>query len=73
MIQIEIHQTDAQLVGSVSLNCKQSREGQNQTSSKPHVNAKLCSLSNERARLSSSGFEECGMCKHARLELVSIE
>ncbi|KIK41264.1 hypothetical protein CY34DRAFT_806299 [Suillus luteus UH-Slu-Lm8-n1] len=33
----EIHQTDAQLAGSGSLNCKQSSKGQNQTSSKPHV------------------------------------
>ncbi|KAG2074014.1 hypothetical protein BDR04DRAFT_1093663, partial [Suillus decipiens] len=32
--------TDAQLAGSSSLNCKQSHETQNQTSSKPYVNAK---------------------------------
>ncbi|KAG2074013.1 hypothetical protein BDR04DRAFT_1093660 [Suillus decipiens] len=41
IIKYGIHQTDAQLAGSSSLNCKQSHETQNQTSSRPHVNAKV--------------------------------
>jgi hypothetical protein len=51
-IIIGIHQTDAQLAGSDSLNCKQSREVQNQTSSKPRVNAKaMFSVERESANV----------------------
>ena len=54
----------------------------NSTKQKPNVLDKsypikglLCisSLYNERTQESSTGFEENGMSKHARLELVSIE
>ena len=69
----EIHQTNAHLAGlpkprlQAVLNDERTKRPRDSACAKP------CSLSNEWAQMSSSGFEGCGNCKIARLELVSIK
>ncbi|EPQ55268.1 hypothetical protein GLOTRDRAFT_111186 [Gloeophyllum trabeum ATCC 11539] len=70
--RVVIHQTSAQLAGSRHRSSKKFPEQRAKTSSSP-PQGRACSQSNERAPKSSSGFEGCGMCKHARLELVPIK
>ena len=67
-------QTDAPLAGSGSAKLQAAQQRTNPNVPEIPANAwGPCSLSNERALVSSSGIEGCGMSKHARLELVSIK
>jgi len=63
-----IHQTNAKLAGKSF----EQLFGKAHPIDEPNVletlqQAEPCSLFNEIARMSSSGFEECGICKNARL------
>ncbi|TBU27879.1 hypothetical protein BD311DRAFT_759490, partial [Dichomitus squalens] len=65
-----IHQTYAQLAGPPRYS---SEEICQQCTKRPRDRTRRpCSRLYERALVSSTGFEGCGMCKHARLELVPI-
>ena len=72
----EIHQTDTDLAGkSPTQTRRKDAEETSQTSSSSLSRRadKQCSQYDEAVRMSSTGFEGCGMCKHARLELAPIK